>query len=262
MTQSAIEAFFASAPRVGSVSEPANGRSRIESSVASSGAVRTQLAGGWLTQLALHSSLQPIEVQYRKRPTSGLFTATPEKPYTITMGAYTVPPQMVLFLLDWRFDIYRPDGAIAGNVIPVSDRSFATAIGWNVTFSDKAPGVNSFDITPSLPVPGNPDQAPQQGVASSNAAFARMRALNTQMPGGAGQSMLPQRHRRDIQVSMPFTYLVQPQQTVLMRMIAINSVSIPLSFFEAEFSGLLVNSEQFGQFVASAAPVLSWTGNP
>jgi len=230
--------------------------------VGASGAVRAQLAGGFLPQLALHSSLQPIEEVFRKLPTAGLYTATPTRPFTIFMGSYTVPDNMVLFLLDWRFDIYRPSASIVGDTVPVEERSWALSIGWDVQFSDKRPSTNAYEITPALPPPGLVGNLPNQGVPSSDDAFARMRAMNTQLPGGAGMGMLPQRHRRDVQPQMPFTYILQPRQVVQMRMIAINPVSIALAFFEAEFSGLIVGATTFQRFVSSAAPSIESTVTP
>ena len=254
---SGLEGIFGKPGQVSVLSRQPGSRS-IEETIGASGAVRTQLAGGWLTQLALHSSLQPIEELFRKLPTNGLYTATPSNPFTIVMGQYTVPANMVLFLMDWRFDIYRPNGAVVGDFIPVPERSWSLSVGWDVMFSSRhPPGANNFEITPSLPPPGTVSQLPTQGIASSDDAFARMRALNTQMPGGAGAGMLPQRHRRDIQVTMPFTYIVEASQVVQLKMIAINPVSIPLAFFEAEFSGLIVPATAFKQFVAAAAPSLT-----
>lgn len=259
---SGLESIFSNPSQVSSLSRQP-GSHRVDETVGASGAVRMQLAGGWLTQLALHSSEQPIEEVFRKLPTNGLYTATPSKPFTIVMGQYTVPANMVLFLMDWRFDIYRPNGAVVGDFIPVPDRSWSLSIGWDVLFSDRhPPGANNFEITPSLPPSGVVSQLPTRGVASSDDAFARMRALNTQMPGGAGAAMLPQRHRRDIQATMPFTYILEPNTVLQMKMIAINPVSIPLAFFEAEFSGLIVGATAFKQFVASAAPSLSQGGVP
>lgn len=245
---------------VAGVTRPPGSIARVDDAVGASGAVRVQLAGGWITQLALHSALQPAETLFRKLPTAGVFSATPITPFTIFMGSFQVPDNMVLFLLDWRFDIYRPSGISVGDTIPVPDRSWSLQIGWDVRFTGKRPGTNSYQITPDIPPPGTVDVRSQQGVPSSDQAFAAMRALNTQLPGGAGAGMLPQRHRRDVQPVMPFTYILEPGQVLEMSMIAINAVSIPLAFFEAEYSGLLVNMESFKRFVSSAAPTLLQSG--
>jgi hypothetical protein len=255
-----LEGIFNRGPVTG-VARPA-GESKIDHTVGASGAVRTQLAGGWLTQLALHSSLQPIEQLYRKLPSDGIYSATPSHPFTIEMGTYTVPANMVLFVLDWRFDLYKPNGAIVGDTRPVPDRSWSLSIGWDVLFSDKHQGVNNFEITPALPPAGVVDQQPNFGFPSPDDAFTKMRALNTQLPGGAGGAMLPQRHRRDVQVTMPFTYILEANQNLRMRMIAINPVSIALAFFEAEFSGLIVPANAFKRFIAAAAPAVEFIQNP
>lgn len=265
--QKSLDGMFRVAP-VSGFGRPAGARAEkplpvptVDAAMGVSGALRVQLAGGLLPQLALHSSLIPIDQLYRRLPEAGLFQATPTRPYTIVMGQYQVPDNQLLFLLDWRFDVYRPSGAIAGDTLPVSERSWSLQIGWDVLFSDKhPPTMGAFQIVPSVPPPGMLNEQFALGVPSPNDAFARMRALQNQIPGGAGASMLPQRHRRDVQPEMPFTYIVEQNTVVEFRMIAINAVTTPLAFFEAEFSGLIVPRSAFEAFVSSAAPSIQQSG--
>lgn len=252
------------ATAVGGMSRPAGARApvpMVDVAMGASGALRVQLAGGFLPQLALHSSLIPIEQLYRRLPEAGIFTATPSRPCTVSMGDYQVPSNQLLFLLDWRFDVYRPSGAIAGDTIPVHERSWSLQIGWDVLFSNRhPPGTTAFEIVPSVPPPGMVNDQPLFGVPSADDAFNRIRALSQQIPSGAGASMLPQRHRRDVQPVMPFTYVVAPNQVVQFRMVAMQPITSPLAFFEAEFSGLLVPATAFDRFVSSAAPSIEQTG--
>lgn len=222
--------------------------------------VRTQLAGGFLPTLAMHAELAPTEEVYRKLPASGMFTATPAKPYILELGSFTVPSNMVLLLLDWRYDIYRPDPVMVGNVLPIPDRSLALSIGWDIQFNSQRPGNVKYQIAPAFPsasqaayianpnagiimgagAPG-PASAPQVDFDNARAAALQSTTM--------GLGMQPQRHRRDVQPDMPFTYILEPTHRLVLRAIIFQPVPIPLSFFEAEFSGILTGANAFKNFM-------------
>jgi hypothetical protein len=237
---------------------------RFAKTASECGALRVQMAGSWLMQLANHSTTTALERVYRKLPQDGIFNATPSNPVQIELGAFTVPASMVLLILDWRFDIYRPSGAIVGDVVPIEDRSLALQIGWDVVFAAKRPSNLEYEITPSRPTASkaaytsnpNPGFIPDNGPIplASQDQFARIRFLQTQEPAGPGASLLPQRHRRDVQPEMPFTYIVEATQRVQFLAIAIQPVPTPIAFFEAEFSGLLLGANAFKEFMEGANP--------
>jgi len=238
--------------------------SRLGRAATESGALRIQMAGSWLLQLANHASTTPFERLYRGLPEDGMFTARPERPSTLELGVYTVPQQMVLLILDWRFDIYRFNGAIVGDVVPITDRELALSIGWDIRFSGRRTSDVEYQIAPAVTPTGslaayasnpNPGFIPSNGgpiPLASQDAFDRQRAL-LQQPSDTGRSMQPQRHRRDVQPEMPFTYVVESNQRVQFLAIAFQPVSIPLAFFEAEFSGLLLGENTFKEFLNGAA---------
>jgi hypothetical protein len=235
------------------------------------GSLRVQFAGSWLLQLANHPTTTPFEHSFRKLPQDGIFAATPERPSVIELGAFPVPASMVLLVLDWRFDIYRPNGAIVGDVVPIEERRLALQIGWDVVFTAKRTANIEYEITPSPPTIGslsayksNPNAGiiPDNfGIAippASQVEFDRIRFLQTQEPSGLGASMLPQRHRRDVQPQMPFTYILEENQTIQFLNIAFQPVPIPIAFFEVEFSGLLLGSNAFKEFIKGSNPCVGY----
>ena len=254
-----LPAPVAGVGRAPGASKPA---AKWPSELSSAGAIRTQLAGGFLPTLALHSSLQPVERLFRCLPSPGIFTATPDKPFNMFLGSFTVPPNQVLFLLDWRFDIYQFNNISTGDAQPVPENSWALSIGWDVEFTNKRPGNVEYQITPKVAPQGAVQTAVNltAGTPSAQAAFDRMRAIQTQLAGGAGAGMLPQRHRRDVQPWMPFTYVIEANQDVEMRMIVIQKANAPFAFFEAEFSGLLVGANDFHAFLGGSRPAVPVDG--
>jgi hypothetical protein len=233
------------------------------------GSFRVQFAGSWLLQLANHPTTTPFERVFRKLPQDGIFAASPERPNVIELGVFTVPVSMVLLILDWRFDIYRPNGAIVGDVVPIEERRLALQIGWDVVFSGKRTANIEYEITPAPPTTSslaaytsnfNPGIIPDNGPipAASQDEFDRIRFLQTQEPAGPGGSLLPQRHRLDVQPQMPFTYIVEANQRVQFLNIAFQPVPIPIAFFEAEFSGLLLGANAFKQFIEASNPCVGY----
>ena len=244
---------------------------RFEKVPTDCGSYRVQFAGSWLLQLANHPTTTPFERVYRKLPQDGIFAATPERPNVIELGAFTVPVSMVLLVLDWRFDIYRPNGAIVGDVVPIEERRLALQIGWDVVFSAKRTANIEYEITPAPPTIGslqayksNPNAGiiPDNfGIAippASQVEFDRIRFLQTQEPSGVGASMLPQRHRLDVQPQMPFTYILEANQTIQLISIAFQPVPLPLAFFEGEFSGLLLGANAFKEFIKGSNPCIGY----
>ena len=255
-----LAALFAGsgAQRVHSIAD------RFGNAAADCGAIRIQMAGSWLMQLANHSTTTAFERVYRRLPQDGVFSASPARPVVTELGVFTVPISMILLILDWRFDIYRPSGAITGDVVPIEDRSLALQIGWDVVFAAKRPANLEYQITPSVPSASKAAYTsnPNAGIIPSNGPippasqdeFDRIRFIQTQEPAGPGASLLPQRHRRDVQPDMPFTYIVEANQRVQFLSIAFQPIPLPIAFFEAEFSGLLLGANAFKEFMDGANP--------
>lgn len=238
---------------------------RLGKAAGANGALRVQMAGSWLLQLANDSTMTPLEQLYRKLPQDALFAASPSNPVVTELGSFTVPESMVLLVLDWRFDVYRPSGIAVGDVVPFEDRRLALQLGWDIVFAAKRPSNLEYQITPSQSTAraraayaSNPNAGiiPSNGPipAAPQTAFDRARFIVTQEPAGPGAALLPQRHRRDVQPQMPFTYIVEANQRVQLLSIAFQPVTVPIAFFEGEFSGMLLGANAFKEFMNSAVP--------
>jgi len=239
-------------------------RERPEPPMNACGAIRVQLAGGQLMNLAQHPTVISTERLFRKLPTDGIFTATPVRPFTVELGSFRVPENMLLLLFDWRFDVYQPTGTIVGDVEPIADRSLALSIGHDVVFSDHHTANIQYQITPNVPKPSQIAYAPsltgglvvpgEHGLPSAaQAQFDLQSAFNTQMTTSAG-ALLPQRHRRDVQPQMPFTYVVESNANLTLRTIVLKKIPIPIAFFEGEFSGILIGSNAMRDYLDGVTP--------
>lgn len=231
------------------------------------GAVRTILAGGHLLQLINHESVTPLERVWRKNPLPGAFTATPEAPFAFELGALDIPNSMVLVLLDYRFAIYEPSGVVAGDSHEIRGRRLSTSVGYELLFNEKRPDNVIYDLTPSNPSTAtqtyqaeqdNGGIIPGQGLTPpTQATFNQLRATNTRSSTASASSTLPQRHRRDAQLEMPFTYIVDSNQRVNLRVIIFQGIPIPIDFFEGEISGMLMPSPALHAFIKEVVPCKS-----
>lgn len=227
------------------------------------GAVRTILAGGQLMQLINHPSVTSMERLFRKYPLPGAFTATPSRPFTFELGALLVPSQMVLVLLDYRFAIYEPSGVVVGDTEELEDRRLSTSVGYQLLFDEKRSDNINYELTPSNPTQNtqtfeaynNPGIIPGEGLSQpTQATFDRLRSANTRASVSSGASTLPQRHRRDAQLAMPFTYIVNAGQQVNLRVTIFQGIPMPVSFFEGELSGMLTSANALARFIKEITP--------
>lgn len=228
------------------------------------GAVRTVLAGGDLMKLVNHPSITTLERVWRRNAVDGVFTASPAAPFQFELGAISVPQQMVLVVLDYRFEIYIPSGVIAGDTQPLPPRRLSTSVGYDVKFSDRRLDNVNYELTPSNPnVAAQETYAPYQNggiipggqIAGASAAeFQRLRGDNQRVATASGLSTLPQRERRDAQLAMPFTYVVNSNQRVNLNVVVFNAIPYPIAFFEGELSGLMLPAHSFSAFIKEMNP--------
>jgi hypothetical protein len=73
--------------------------------------------------------------------------------------------------------------------------------------------------------------------------------LNNGKNRPTGASARPQRHRRDSQLTMPFTYVVNELKRVNFEVTVFRPIPIPVSFFEVEVSGFLIGQNAIKEFV-------------
>lgn len=227
---------------------------------------RINLAGNQICSLITPESVTPLERVYRRKPIDGIYTATPQRPFTFELGAIEVPSQMSLVILDTRWAINVPSGLAVGDTRELEDRRLSTILGYDMKFTDSRTADISYELEPSLPSPAtstfspdsNAGSIPGNGISGvSESLFARLRAQQVGAASASGLSTMPQRHRRDSQLNMPFTYLVGSNKRVNFEVTIFRAVPIPISFFEVELSGFLIGANAISEFVKSVRPCIS-----
>lgn len=230
--------------------------------------LRVNLAGNKLGSLVTPESVTPLERLYRRNPVDGIYTATPERPFSFELGAVDVPAQMALVILDVRWAIHVPSGIAVGDTRELEDRRLSTVLGYDVKFTDSRTANLEYQIEPSDPVSAtstfatnsNAGIIPGDGISGvPESLFARLRAQQVSNPA-TGLSTMPQRHRRDSQLDMPFTYLVTENKRVNFEVTVFRPIPIALSFFEVEMSGYFMGQNAIKDFVESVRPCVSTEG--
>lgn len=227
--------------------------------------LRVNLAGNKIGTLVMPDSLTPVEQVYRRFPVDGTLTASPDRPFVFELGALDVPQQMALVLLDVRWAIYVPSGIAAGDTRELEDRRLSTVLGYDVRFTDTRNAVLKYELQPSVPSPqtttfaqaSNAGMIPGDGISGvPQSLFDQVRA-QTGSSISSGLSTMPQRHRRDSQLEMPFTYLVTENKRINFEVTVFRPIPIPISFFEVELTGLLMGQNAILDFVKSVRPCVS-----
>jgi hypothetical protein len=231
---------------------------------------RVNIAGNKIGTLITPESVTPLERLFRRLPMDGTLTATPSRPYSFELGAIDVPQQMSLVLLDYRWAIHVPSGIAAGDTRELEDRRLSLQVGYDVKFTDSRNDNIGFEIDPSLPSTAatatfaastNAGSIPGNGIGGvAPNVFDRLRSSTNGANLSQGMSVRPQRHRRDSQLDMPFTYVVNEGKRVNFEVVVFRPIPIPVSFFEVEVSGFLIGQNAIKDFVESVKPCVSKTG--
>lgn len=221
---------------------------------------RTLQPGGELLGYLQSQDLEYFERLYRVLPQPGMFSATPSKPVTFTMGAFRVPKSQVLVILDYSFDIYRFSGASPGDYIPVEPNRLSTQVMWDINVNGKRERLNtSYQVIPQQPTQSNQAFATANVMAPPQAwQFASVRAAQQQAPGGYGLAGMPQRRHREGLVKVSNQYVARASETLEVGCSVINGIPFPVAFFEANVFGLLISQQVYDAYQAANAP----TGNP
>lgn len=239
---------------------PVGGGSTVESQC---GAIRINLAGNKIGTLVTPESVTPLERLFRKLPVEGTLTATPERPFSFELGAIEVPAQMSLVLLDFRWAIHVPSGIAAGDTRELEDRRLSLQVGYDMKFTDSRNDNLLFELDPTLPTTStstfqagtNAGSIPGNGIGGvAPTIFEQLRNTAAGRNRSAGMSTRPQRHRRDSQLNMPFTYVVNEYKRVNWEVTVFRPIPIPISFFEVEVSGFLIGQNAIKDFVRSVKP--------
>jgi len=218
--------------------------------------VRAQPPGGALMGYMQSQAVLWFEQLYRKLPPEGMFGATPSRPVRFTMGAFRVPKSMVLVVQDYAFDIYRFSGAAAGDYVPIEENRLSTQIGWDIQVDSDRPANLSFQIIPQVQSQSQPTFATiAPGVPAQQWQFDEVRALQNQGPAGPALSMMPQRRHRPGLMKLSNQYVARAGQVLQVTCSVINAVPIPIAFFEAGVTGLLITQSVFDAYQTAAAPV-------
>ena len=239
-------------------------------------AERVVQAGGALSTKLLHPDIRPFSRTFRRAPSSGLYMATKNRPYQLTLGAFIVPPQTVLALQGAKFQPYRFDALAPGDGVPLEDRRLALSLGYDITLStaerqgnietqiipgspnilatptypNSTPSTVTFPAFPTVATRGDSPVGPLIPTAYGvvDPGFdATLIGQQSSAPGqfvltvGAGGALMAQTEKsKQGPDDMPFTYFVNENQNVTLTAVAFAPVRIPISFLEGIITGYLL----------------------
>jgi len=233
------------------------------------GALRINIAGNKIGTLVMPKNITPLERVFRRFPVDGTLTAAPDRPFIFELGAIDVPAQMSLVLLDTRFAIQVPSGIAPGDTKELEDRRLSLQVGYDVKFTDTRMSNLLYQLEPSDPSPATSTYAPDSNAGSipgdgisgvPQSLFDQLRAQQVGSGTSSGLSTMPQRHRRDGQLQMPFTYIINENKRVNFEVTVFRPIPIPVAFFEVEAAGFLIGQNAIQDFADSIRPCIPTGG--
>jgi hypothetical protein len=230
---------------------------------------RVLLAGGQLASYLKPESIVPLEFVFRRLPEDGIFDATPQRPCQFEMGVVKVPETMGFVVLDYRFAIYRPSGAAAGDFVELEDNRLPTQVGWNIEADVNHQGNFHYELNPIPPSNGtnpayqsnpNPGFIPG-GPGSPATDYQFTQARFNQQQGATGDlSLMPQRHHREGLLHVPAPWILHSSQTFVMSCHVFRGIQIPIAFFEAEVFGFMIPDMNLIEMQKAIAPCITKSG--
>lgn len=253
-------------------------------------ATRTVPAGGALAGLLLHDSMIPFQFLFRVLPDQGIHTASKSNPCIMSIGAFTVPKQQMLLLTEYRFRLYRFDGLIPGDAVPLEDRRLSLEIGNSVPINGfvqrsnlraqiipgpiPAPTQTMFQPNPNPGTPGDASMVFGQaavfpgtlptlyGPAQITSAFPPPAPVvfpivnpNQFVNSAGGASLLPNSNDpTQGSERLPYTMYVPENATVTLQTTAFAPVRIPLAFIEGVLSGFLMEARTAQALIEKVRP--------
>jgi hypothetical protein len=256
-------------------------------------ATRVVPVGGELASLLLHPSVTPVERIYRRLPSDGIYIATQSRPFTFEMGAIRVPPQMVLAVAEYKFDVFRFYGGSPWDMVPLETRRLPLSLGYDLNFDQYHKGDIKVEI---LPVPPSTQQdafnpLPTGGTVTSGNAINPLDLMGQSTPNaipavatvydttfasgpnagelsktsvdtvGAGNALMTQSQEAAQGPSrFPFTFYARENQAVQLRIAVFGVIPIPIAFFEARLAGYLLPMNMLDTMLNAVAPCHTMPG--
>jgi hypothetical protein len=257
-------------------------------------AQRVVQAGGFLADMLLPEGYAPFERIFRRLPDDGIFSASRTNPLTMEVGAFTVPPQQALIIAEYGYTIFRFNGAIAGDYLPMESGRLALSVGTDLNFSQFRRGNVVFEIVPVPPPTQNLDafnQVPTGGTAfpatsvsftpGSVGAVTLYPAGATAQPNPPGSQITPPSAPPSIfqQVAsaiktqsagsalqpnngreqqgpqkFPFSFIVDENNSVQLRITLFGAINVPVAFFESRIAGYLMSINDLKALLEGVRP--------
>lgn len=273
--------FLALNPHLRPGSQPANGEGGVATCGRQTQALRVIQSGGDFAKAIRHPIFTPLEQLWRKLPDDGIFEATPSNPSMIEIGAFQVPANQSLILGEFVFQPFRYNGVIANDLLPLEQQRLPTAIGYDLNFSQFRKGNLTFEIIPTNAPQNsraaflnpNPFTTILQGPTvqfdpgpiadlydeepdvpdTPDAIFNRAQSTPTSSPAGA--ALIPPTERSGQgPENFPFTYIVNENDVVQIRVYIFQPLSVPIAFFQASISGYLVSTQRLEMLLKGMEP--------
>ena len=209
--------------------------------------------GSVIAQNFWHPAFQSLEREFRALPEAGWFSPllSPRRPVEFQLGAFDVPKDSALWLVDYQFQVFRPSGVDPGDFVVAEAGRFSNQMGFDVTIGGgKRPGDISYQLDPQPVFRGRPEfeqpmpQPPGRFALGPGASdpFNNAQARTFASTASPATSLLPRRPNVQGPRDAPFTFVVGQEATVSLNVVIFNTITAPLAAISGRLAGWLLHT--------------------
>lgn len=204
-----------------------------------------QPGGDVLNQLLHPSAFRGFERLYRRLPEQSIHQPSLDqrnRSLTLSMGSYTVPKGMSLWLLNFDTGVLVFDGVNPNDFRPAEDGRFTGVLGYDLVVNgSRRNGDLQYDLDPLPVATDRPEYDPQPGGRTSARAFDEQAARNFATNAPSGRMTMPVRQgvtgpRGD----SPYTWVLNGGDRLGVRLVVYRRVTQPVAGFQARVGGFLL----------------------
>ena len=207
--------------------------------------------GGEIVDKYVHPNMTTFERLFQSLPEEGMFMPglTSRNPFQFTVGSYTVPKGMTLWLEDYGNCVLLPDPVNAGDYRYAEDGRFSGNLGFDMTVSDSRNANIVYQLDPA-PIAEQGQEFEQVVIVPGNSRvppvtsqFNRSAATSFASVAGSGSSLQPPRRRPAGPHSRPYVWEILEDQTIAVRCVVFRRVLTPIAGISCTLAGHLMQND-------------------
>lgn len=202
--------------------------------------------GGEVVTKLLHPGFITFERIFETLPEDGMFSpeVSPGNPFQFTVGAYQVPEDMKLWLVDYHFTVLLQDGLMPGQYRIAEDGRFQGVLGFDLNVAGQREGDIAYQLDPvPIQVTQQQFEQPVTRRRTTSAQFVRAAAGSFAATSSQGSSLMPARRSVQGPDSRSWAWIIDAERTLAVQCVIFRRLRVPIAGVYARVAGHLLHSQ-------------------